>query len=123
MAQLKEYIMSDEYPANEVDIFLLALGLGVNIIVLEKRITKKNPTGFYAFVPYKKMNFIILFNNSKLDNNNYNIVVKENNYLFKEKNLPDVIQKFIGIENSSNNNNQEPELKIGNKKIIKMKKK
>lgn len=123
MAQLKEYIMSDEYPANEVDVFLLALGLGVNIIVLEKRITKKNPTGFYAFVPYKKMNFIILFNNSKLDNNNYNIVVKENNYLFKEKNLPDVIQKFIGIENSSNNNNQEPELKIGNKKIIKMKKK
>jgi hypothetical protein len=123
MTQLKEYIMSDEYPANEVDVFLLALGLGVNIIILEKRITKKNPKGFYVFAPHKKTNFLILFNNSKLDDNNYNILVKQNNYLFKGKELPDIIKKTIGIENSSNSNSEVPKLKIGNKKMIKMKKK
>jgi hypothetical protein len=122
MTQLKEFIMSDEYPANEVDVFLLALALGVNIVILEKRITKKNTKGFYVFAPHKKRDFVILFNQSKLEENNYNIVGKQNNYLFKLKELPGVIQKFMGIEESQNSNSEVPTLKIGNKKMIKIKK-
>jgi len=129
MTQLKEFIMSYEYPANEVDVFLLALGLGVNIVVLEKRITKKNTKGFYVFAPHKKKDFIMLFNQSKLEENNYNIVGKQNNYLFKLKDLPEVIQKFMGVEENQNSGDNVPnganssKLKIGNKKMIKMKKK
>ena len=119
MTQLKEYIMNDEYPANEVDVFLLALALGVNIVILEKRVTKKNKDGFYVFVPHKKKDFIILFNQSKLDENNYNIVGKQNNYVFKAKDLPKIIQEFIGLEQTTNSNNQ---LQIGNKIKIKIKK-
>jgi len=120
MTQLKEFIMSEEYPANEVDVFLLALALGINILILEKRITKKNIEGFYIFAPYKNRDYIILFNQSKLEDNNYNIVGKQNNYLFKLKDLPKIIKTFIGVEQGSNSNN---ELQIGNKKIIKIKKK
>jgi hypothetical protein len=119
MTQLKEFIMTEEYPANEVDVFLLALALGINILVLEKRITKKNIDGFYIFAPHKNRDYIILFNQSKLEENNYNIVGKQNNYIFKLKDLPKIVQKFIGIENNSNSNN---ELQIGNKKMIKIKK-
>jgi hypothetical protein len=118
--QLKEFIMSEEYPVNEVDVFLLSLALGINILVLEKRITKKNMDGFYIFAPYKNRDYIILFNQSKLDDNNYNIVGKNNNYLFKLKDLPKIVKKFIGVENNSNSNN---ELQIGNKKMIRIKKK
>jgi hypothetical protein len=120
MTQLKEFIMSEEYPANEVDVFLLALALGINILILEKRITKKNIEGFYIFAPYKNRDYIILFNQSKLEDNNYNIVGKQNNYLFKLKDLPKIIKTFIGVEHTSNSNN---ELQIGNKKMIKIKKK
>jgi hypothetical protein len=119
MTQLKEFIMSEEYPANEVDVFLLALALGINILILEKRITKKNIEGFYIFAPYKNRDYIILFNQSKLEDNNYNIVGKQNNYLFKLKDLPKIIKTFIGVEHASNSNN---ELQIGNKKMIKIKK-
>jgi hypothetical protein len=96
-----------------------------------KRITKKNTTGFYVFAPYKKRDYIMLFNQSKLEENNYNIVGKQNNYLFKLKDLPGVIQKFMGVENSQNSGDNGPngasgsnssKLKIGNKKMIKMKK-
>ena len=125
MTQLKEFILSDEYPANFVDVFLLSLALGVNIIILEKRITKKNTNGFYIFTQNAKKDYIILFNNSKLEENNYNIVGKQNNYIFKSKDLPRIIKKFIGIEDNTNSNNQ-PELpqklQIGNKKMIKIKK-
>jgi len=120
MTQLKEFIMNEEYPANEVDVFLLALALGINILVLEKRITKKNMDGFYIFAPYKNKDYIILFNQSKLDDNNYNIVGKNNNYIFKLKDLPRIVKNFIGVEQGSNSNNNE--LQIGNKKIIRMKK-
>jgi hypothetical protein len=119
ITQLKEFIMSEEYPANEVDVFLLALALGINILVLEKRITKKNMDGFYIFAPYKNRDYIILFNQSKLEDNNYNIVGKQNNYLFKLKDLPKIVKKFIGVEQGSNLNN---ELQVGNKKIIRIKK-
>ena len=119
ITQLKEYIMTDEYQANEVDIFLLSLALGINILVLEKRVTKKNIDGFYIFAPHKNRDYIILFNQSKLEDNNYNIVVKQNNYIFKLKDLPKTVQKFIGVEHNSNSNN---EFQIGNKKLIKMKK-
>jgi hypothetical protein len=119
MTQLKEFIMSEEYPANEVDVFLLALALGINILILEKRITKKNNDGFYIFAPQKNKDFIVLFNQSKLEDNNYNIVGKQNNYIFKLKDLPKIIQKFIGFEHTSDSNNQ---LQIGNKKMIKIKK-
>ena len=119
MTQLKEFIMTEEYPANEVDVFLLAQALGINILVLEKRITKKNMDGFYIFAPHKNRDYIILFNQSKLEDNNYNIVGKQNNYIFKLKDLPKVVQKFIGFESGSNSNN---ELQIGNKKMIRIKK-
>jgi hypothetical protein len=117
MTQLKEFIMSEEYPANEVDVFLLALALGINILVLEKRITKKNMDGFYIFTPYKNRDYIILFNQSKLEDNNYNIVGKQNNYVFKLKDMPQIVKKFIGVDKNSNN-----ELQIGNKKMIRVKK-
>lgn len=117
MTQLKEFIMSEEYPANEVDVFLLALALGINILVLEKRITKKNMDGFYIFTPYKNRDYIILFNQSKLEDNNYNIVGKQNNYVFKLKDMPQIVKKFIGVDKNSNN-----ELQIGNKKKIRVKK-
>jgi hypothetical protein len=118
MTQLKEFIMTEEYPANEVDVFLLAQALGINILVLEKRLTKKNMDGFYIFAPNKNRDYIILFNQSKLEENNYNIVGKQNNYIFKLKDLPKIVQKIIGIENTSNSNN---ELQIGNKKMIRIK--
>jgi len=119
MTQLKEFIMSEEYPANEVDAFLLSLALGINILILEKRITKKNMEGFYIFAPYKNRDYIILFNQSRLEDNNYNIVGKQNNYIFKLKDLPKIVKKFIGVEQGSNTNN---ELQIGNKKMIRIKK-
>jgi hypothetical protein len=125
MTQLKEFIMSDEYPANFVDVYLLSLALGINIIILEKRITKKNTNGFYIFTQNVKKDYIFLFNNSKLEENNYNIVGKQNNYIFKIKDLPKIIKKFIGIEDNTNSNNQPQvpkELQIGNKKMIKIKK-
>jgi len=71
----------------------------------------------------------MLFNQSKLEENNYNIVGKQNNYLFKLKDLPGVIQKFMGVEENQNsgdngaNSANGAKLKIGNKKMIKMKKK
>jgi hypothetical protein len=111
--------MSEEYPANEVDAFLLSLALGINILILEKRITKKNMEGFYIFAPYKNRDYIILFNQSRLEDNNYNIVGKQNNYIFKLKDLPKIVKKFIGIEQGSNTNN---ELQIGNKRMIRIKK-
>jgi hypothetical protein len=120
ITQLKEFIMTEEYPANEVDVFLLALALGINILVLEKRITKKNMDGFYIFAPHKNRDYMILFNQSKLEDNNYNIVGKQNNYLFKLKDMPKIVKKFIGVEHGSNSNN---ELQIGNKRMIKIKKK
>jgi hypothetical protein len=119
ITQLKEFIMSEEYPANEVDAFLLSLALGINILILEKRITKKNMEGFYIFAPYKNRDYIILFNQSRLEDNNYNIVGKQNNYIFKLKDLPKIVKKFIGIEQGSNTNN---ELQIGNKRMIRIKK-
>ena len=119
ITQLKEFIMSEEYPANEVDVFLLALSLGINILILEKRITKKNTDGFYIFTPYKNRDYIILFNQSKLEDNNYNIVGKQNNNLFKLKDLPRIVKTFIGVEQGSNSNN---ELQIGNKKMVRIKK-
>ena len=60
-----------------------------------------------------------------MEENNYNIVGKQNNYIFKSKDLPRIIQKFIGIEDHTNSNNQphlQEKLQIGNKKMIKMKK-
>jgi hypothetical protein len=119
ITQLKEFIMSEEYPANEIDVFLLSWALGINILVLEKRITKKNTDGFYIFTPYKNRDYIILFNQSKLEDNNYNIVGKQNNYLFKLKDLPRIVKTFIGVEQVSNSNN---ELQIGNKKMVRIKK-
>jgi hypothetical protein len=67
----------------------------------------------------------MLFNQSKLEENNYNIVGKQNNFLFKLKDLPGVIQKFMGVEDGQNTNNGSngAKLKVGNKKMIKMKKK
>jgi hypothetical protein len=48
-------------------------------------------------------------------------VGKNNNYIFKLKDLPKIVKNFIGVEQTSNSNNNE--LQIGNKKIIRMKKK
>ena len=42
--------MGEEYPANMVDIYVLSEAIGINIIVLEKRIKKSNQKGFYGFI-------------------------------------------------------------------------
>ena len=121
ITQLKEFIMNDEYPANMVDVFILSQALGINIIILEKRITKKNKDGFYVFLANLKKDFIILFDNSKMEEHNFSIVGKQNNYIFKKKDLPKIIKNFIGFEDNSED--AQNMLKIGNKIMIKKRKK
>ena len=98
MTQLKEFILNDEYPANKVDIFLLSLALGINIIVLEKRVRRGNPHAFYGFTPNLKKDFVLLFEHNRLGKMIYNIVGKNGNYIFKRKDLPKEIKNFYGMK-------------------------
>lgn len=103
ITQLKEFIMNDEYPANEVDIFLLAHTIGLNIIVLEKRVKKNNKKGFYGFMSNMKKDFIVLLEQNRMGKTIYNIVGRKNNYIFKKKELPKPIKEYYGIRNEQEN--------------------
>jgi hypothetical protein len=120
---LKEFIFTDDYPANMVDIFLLSNALAVNIIILEKRLKKSNPNGYYAFVNSLKRDTIVLMENPIHNKYCYNIVGKNKNYIFKMKDMPNIIKKNYGISNIMVNEN---DIKVNNeiiKKKIKMRKK
>lgn len=103
LTQLKEFIMSDEYPANQVDVFLLSQALGINIIILEKRIKKNNQKGFFGYVSNLKKDFIVLLEHSRLGKTVYSIVGKNNNYVFKKKDLPKNIKDYYGFKNDEEN--------------------
>ena len=106
ITQLKDFIMTDNYPANMIDIYLLSQAIAVNIIILEKRIKKKNNKGFYAFIYSIKKDTILLLENFFNEKVCYNIVGKNDNYIFKMKNMPNDIKKYYGlIQETENDNN------------------
>lgn len=98
MTQLKEFIMSDEYPANEVDVFLLSQALGINMIILNKRVNKQNPMGFYGFIYSLKKDFVVLLEQTRGGKNIFSILVRGDNYIFKRRDLPKNIKDFYGIK-------------------------
>ncbi len=100
ITQLKEFIMSDEYPANSVDIYLLSEALGINIVVLEKRIKKSNQKGFYGFIYSLKKDYILLLEQQQNNKNIYSVIGKNGSYVFKKKDLPKNIKEFFGLKNS-----------------------
>jgi len=103
LTQLKEFIMNDEYPANQVDVFLLAQALGINIIVLEKRVKKGNKKGFYGYISNLKRDFVVLLEYSRLGKTVYSIVGRQNGYVFKKKDLPKSIKDYYGFKDDVNN--------------------
>lgn len=129
LTQLKEFIKNSEYPANQVDIFLLSLAMGINIIVLEKRVKKRNAKGFYYFINSLKKDFIILLEQPMGQKITYSMVGKGNNYIFKRKELPKYILEKCDIANYNDNqpnikyknNTPQPKkikIKLAKKKII-----
>jgi len=104
MTQLAGFIKTSEYPANKVDVYMLSQVLGVNIIVLERRASKRNEKAFYGFIYSMKKDFIILLETIRLNKAIYSIIEKGGVYVFKKKDLPDVILKEYQMDNSSNNN-------------------
>ena len=117
ITQLKEFIFTDDYPANAVDIFLLSNALAINIIILEKRLKKSNPNGYYAFINSLKRDTIVLMENPVENKYCYNIVGKNKNYIFKMRDMPNIIKKNYGIANIMVNEN---DIKVNNS-IIKKK--
>ena len=117
ITQLKEFIMNDEYPANEVDIFLLAYTIGINIIVLEKRIKKNNKKGFYGFITNMKKDFVILFEQNRMGKTIFNIVGRKDKYIFKKKDLPKEIKDYFGFREEEENqfNYKIPHMNNSNK--------
>ena len=101
LTQLKDFIMSDEYPANEVDVYILSEVIGMNVVVLEKRIKKSNQKGFYGFIYSLKKDFILLLEQQQSNRNHYSIISKNGNYFFKRKDLPKNIKEFFTIQNNS----------------------
>jgi len=123
ITQLKEFIFTDDYPANAVDIFLLSNALAINIIILEKRLKKSNPNGYYAFINSLKRDTIVLMENPIQNKYCYNIVGKNKNYIFKMRDMPNIIKKNYGIANIMVNENN---IKVNNsiiKKKIKLRSK
>jgi len=95
--QLREFILTDDYPANMVDIFVLSQALGMNIVVLEKRVRKSNPKGFYGYMYNRKKDFIMLLEQQMDGRSSYGAVSRVGNYIFKRRDLPDVIRDFFGV--------------------------
>ena len=105
ITQLKEFIMTDDYPANIIDIYLLSQAIAVNIIILEKRIKKSNNKGFYSFIYSIKRDTVLLLENFFNEKICYNIVGRNDNYIFKMKNMPNDIKKYYGLTHEIENNN------------------
>jgi hypothetical protein len=89
MTELKEFIMSDEYPANIVDVYILSQALGINILLLDKRKNKKtNPKGFHEFQYSLKKDYLVLMEQQTNNKYQYFILEKNGEYVFKRKSLP-----------------------------------
>ena len=115
---LKSFILLDDYPANEIDAFLLSMTLGYNIVLLDRRITKANPKGFKTFIYSLKKDFIFLFEQKKFANKRiYSPVNFNGRYILKKKEILPYFFEGVTIKNDSNNQNNNINLKDKKSKI------
>ena len=123
---LKSFILLDDYPANEIDAFLLSMTLGYNIIILDRRITKANPKGFKMFLYSLKKDFIFLFEQKRFGSKRiYSPVNFNGKYVLKKKEMLPYFLEGVSSKNLNNNNVTDNTI-INNKKShkkIKIKKK
>ena len=104
ISNLKDYILTNEYPANIVDIFILSYALNLNIIVLDKRITKSNPDGFTSFIKSINNDYIFLFERKIINKTIYSPIYFNTTYIMKRKDInPIFLKNKINKENNNNN--------------------
>jgi hypothetical protein len=119
ISNLKDYMLNDDYPANEVDVFVISLALDINIILLERRVTKTNPLGFTAFLTGKKNPTIMLFSQKRFNKRIFSVVQRDGTYIFKLPQLPEEFRKQVLDlfgNNKKVNNKKEQEKENANKK-------
>lgn len=92
-----KYIKSSEYTGNIIDIYLIHILYNINIIILEKRISKNNLKGYNTFYSNKNKNIIILYSQKYLDFIKYYIVTYNNNFIFNKESLPPLFITTIDI--------------------------
>jgi hypothetical protein len=138
LMDLKLFVKSDDYYANDIDVYLLNKIYNFNTIILEKRITKTNPYGITFFENNKSKNFVILFSFNINNRKVYYPVQNKQIYVYDSFDIPQNIMKLLkNIDNKmksqkikikikktiKNNSNNYNEIKMKVKKIKVTKKK
>lgn len=105
LSQLNDTILSKSYKGCMVDLFLLSKALNINFIILNKRVTKDNESGFYLFGPelISSPNYLLIYSQNRGKNRVYDSVVGKNKYIFTKKDLPPkFVEKVFGEKKSKN---------------------
>ena len=105
LSQLNDTVLSKNYKGCMVDLFLLSKALNINFIMLNKRVTKDNETGFYLFGPglISSPNYILLYSQNRNKERVYDSVIGKNQYIFTKKDFPDkFVEKVFGEKKSKN---------------------
>jgi len=85
-SDLTKFILSDDYPVNEIDAYFMSKTLNVNMIILEKRITQINKKGYYNFNE-RAPELIMMLVTKKFNFKLFNPVIRKNQMIFGEKEL------------------------------------
>jgi hypothetical protein len=113
LMDLKLFIKSDDYYANDIDVYLLNKIYNFNTIILEKRVTKNNPYGITYFNNNKSKNFIILFSFNINNRKVYFPVQNKQIYIFESFDIPNNIMKLLkDIDNKMNNKIKTQKIKV-----------
>lgn len=95
-------ILNDSYGGSLPDLIAISKLYDLNIIILNKRITKDD-VGYKIFKTdgnYKSNYFILLYRSINYDIEKFNIIEKKNNYLFKINDFPpQFIKNIIEVSN------------------------
>lgn len=105
LSQLNDSILSKNYNGCMIDLFMISKALNINFILLNKRSTKDNESGFYIFGPglISSPNYLIIYSQNRGKTRVYDSVIGKNKYIFTKKDLP---EKFIEkIFNEKKNKN------------------
>lgn len=105
LSQLNDTIVSKNYKGCMCDLFILSKALDINFILLNKRVTKENETGFYLFGPglISSPNYLIIYSQNRGKNRVYDSVIGKNQYIFTKKSLPPkFVEKIFGEKKSKN---------------------
>ena len=95
-------ILNESYNGSIPDLDIISKLYSINIIILNKRITKDD-VGYKVYKTgnnYKSNYFIILYKSINYDIEKYNIIEKKNNYIFKINDFPPLfIKNIIEVDN------------------------